>query len=82
MRLKNLKLHVFKILNSEISSESECKAAVADLGLAWGQTWNSSIDFPACYHAEDGQNLVYFNESPNPGRTNLYSKYAAICTGK
>jgi len=62
-------------------SETKCKAAAAQLGYAWGQSWNGPNDFPGCIFAEDGRKKVYFNTSPNPGRTILshYANYAAIC---
>ena len=66
----------------EITSEGECKAAAAALGLEWKVAWNGPNDFPACFHAEDGRNKVFFNTSPSPRRTNLPPNYAAICTGK
>ena len=63
----------------EITSESECKQAGELLGLQWKQSWDGPNDFPACLYAEDGRNLVYFNRSPNPRRTNVIPKYSAIC---
>ena len=66
-------------LSDEINSETECKNAATKLGLKWGLAWNGPNDFPACLYAQDGRNLVYFNSSPNPGRENVNSTYAAIC---
>ena len=68
----------------EIVSETKCKAAAAQLGLTWGKSWNGTNDFPGCFFAEDGRKKVYFNTSPNPGRTILdhYANYAAICKSK
>ena len=68
----------------EITSEGQCKQAGELLGLQWANSWNGPNDFPACLYADDGRNMVYFNLSPNPGRTNLNPKYSAICmtTGK
>ena len=63
----------------EVKSSQECELAGESLGLRWGEAWNGTSDFPSCLHAEDGRNLVYFNLSPNPGRTNVTSKFAAIC---
>ena len=67
---------------NEIESADECKAAAAKLGLTWtgAGSWNG--DFPACFHAEDERNTVYFNTNQNPGRTNLNQEYAAICKEK
>merc|ERR1711962_1986782 len=65
--------------SKEITSANECKAAAEELGLVWAGSWNGPNDFPGCLHAEDGRNKVYFNTSPNPRRTNLNPKYAAIC---
>ena len=63
----------------EISSQSECSQAGELLGLGWAHTWEGHGDFPACLYAEDGRNEVFFNLSPNPGRTNVNPKYSAIC---
>ena len=63
----------------EITSESECKEAGEVLGLTWAHAWDGPGDFPACLHADDGRNEVFFNLSPNPGRTNVNPKYSAIC---
>jgi len=68
----------------EIKSENECKAAAEKLDLVWEVSYNGPNEFPACFHAEDGKNKVYFNTSPNPSRsTNLLRKKeaAAICQG-
>ena len=68
----------------EIKSENECKAAAEKLDLVWEVSYNGPNEFPACFHAEDGKNKVYFNTSPNPSRsTNLLRKKeaAAICRG-
>ena len=71
---------------NEIDSGDECKRAAKQLGLEWDHAvkyWN----FPACFHVEYGRarylprHKVYFNENPNPIRTNLSSQYAAICQG-
>ena len=67
---------------NEIESADECKAAATELGLKWASSWSGQGDFPACLHAEDGRNMVYFNTHKNPGRTHLNQKYAAICKGK
>ena len=66
---------------NEIASEDACKRAAEKLGLDWANSWFGPNQFPACVHAEDGRNQVYFNTSPNPSRTNLKSTYAAICEG-
>ena len=66
----------------EITSEDECKQAGELLGLRWAHSWYGSNDFPACLYADDGRNMVYFNRSPNPGRTNVNKKYSAICMTK
>jgi len=67
---------------NEIESADKCKAAATKLGLKWGGTWSGKGDFPACFHAEDGRNTVFFNTNQNPGRTNLNQRYAAICKEK
>ena len=66
----------------EIESADECQAAGTKLGLKWKGAGSWTGDFPACFHAEDGRNTVYFNSDQNPGRTNLNQKYAAICKKK
>ena len=66
----------------EITSESECKQAGELLGLQWKQSWDGPNDFPACLKALDGRDKVYFNLSPNPGRTNVQETYLAICMTK
>ena len=63
----------------EIKSEEECKKAGKSLGLAFGQEWDGPNDFPACLYADDGRNLVYYNRSPKPKRTDFNKKYSAIC---
>ena len=65
----------------EITSAAECKTAAQNLGLQWAAAWNGPNNFPGCLLAKDGRNKVYFNLSPNPGRTRLNPKYAAICKG-
>ena len=67
---------------NEIESADKCKAAATKLGLKWEGTWSGKGDFPACFHAEDGRNTVFFNTNQNPGRTNLNQRYAAICKKK
>ena len=64
-------------IHSEIKTVAECQRAAIKLGLQWGSAWNGTNDFPSCLLAQDGK--VYFNLSPNPGRTNVYPKYSAIC---
>ena len=66
----------------EIESADECQAAGTKLGLTWKGAGSWTGDFPACFHAEDGRNTVYFNTDQNPERTNLNQKYAAICKKK
>lgn len=51
------------------------------LKLVWKASYDGPNDFPACFHAEDVRNKVFFNTSPKPKRTNLWPKYAAICKG-
>ena len=65
----------------EMVSETKCKAAAAQLDFAWGGSWYGTDDFPGCFYAEDGRKKVFFNTSPNPGRTDLSRNYAAICKG-
>ena len=67
---------------NEIDSADECKAAGRKLGLKWKGAGSWKGDFPACFHAEDGRNTVYFNTNQNPGRSNLNQEYAAICKEK
>ena len=74
-------------LNIEVSSEDECELAANQLGLEFAKSWNGPGDFPACLYAKehtnaDKRNKVFYNSSPNPGRTNLNSNYAAICRSK
>ena len=66
----------------EIKSEEECKRAGANLGFTFGAGYNGPNDFPACLYADDGRNLVYYNRSPNPKRTDFNPKYSAICMKK
>ena len=63
----------------EIKSGDECKNAGFRLGVEWGNSYNQDGDFPACYYAQDGRNKVFLNQSPNPSRNNVNSKYSAIC---
>ena len=65
----------------DIQSEAECKDAASVLGLTWKTKFSGPNDFPKCFHAEDGQNKVFFNFSPKPQRDTLNPKYAAICKG-
>ena len=66
--------------DNEIKSADECKEAAELLGLDWGETWNKPNDFPACFFSSDlFQREVYFNENPNPARTNDNPSYSAIC---
>ena len=69
----------------EIKSENECKAAAEKLDLVWEVSYNGPNEFPACFHAEDGKNKVYFNTSPNPSRSTEAKTEAkteaAICQG-
>ena len=66
---------------SEITSETECIAAAAQLGLRWETSFDGPDDFPGCFFDEDSRKTVLFNVSPNPRRTALNSNYAAICKG-
>ena len=66
----------------EITSEGRCKQAGELLGLGWAHSWYGTNDFPACLYADDRRKVVYFNLSPNPGRTNVNQKYSAICMTK
>ena len=66
---------------NEIESEEQCKHAAESLGLQWGNSWNGPNDFPACLHAEDGRDKVYYNLSPGLP-TNLNPKYSAVCKAK
>lgn len=65
----------------EITSGAKCRQAASKLGLTWAYSFNGLHDFPGCFHTEDDRNKVYYNLSPNPGRTNLNPNYAAICKG-
>ena len=63
----------------EITTETECKRASELLGLQWAAEYNEANQFPACFYADDGRNLVYFNLSPNQSRINVHGNYSAIC---
>ena len=63
----------------EITSETECKEASELLGLQWDTSYDGPNEFPACFYADDGRNVVYFNLSPNQQRETVYAKYSAIC---
>ena len=66
----------------EIKSEDECQRAGTNLGFPFFQGWNGPNDFPACFYADDGRNLVFYNRSPNPKRTDFNPQYSAICMKK
>ena len=68
---------------SEITSETECIAAAAQLGFRLNSptSFDGPDDFPGCFRDEDTRKTVFFNVSPNPRRTTLNSSYAAICKG-
>ena len=42
----------------QIKSESECRRAVAALGLTFAYPWNGPGDFPGCLHTKDARNTV------------------------
>ena len=67
----------------QITTETDCKAAATELGLAWGSSWNGPNEMPGCVYAEDWRKKVYFNTSPKAGYDNPYNKahYASICKG-
>ena len=64
---------------NEIDTEAECQKAASSLGIQWHSAYVGHNDFPKCLYAQDSRNLVYFNQSPNPGRINVNSDYSAIC---
>ena len=63
----------------EIKIASECKEAAKKLGLEWSVSYKGPYDFPACFYANDGSSVVFFNQSPYPGRRHFNPKYSAIC---
>ena len=65
--------------NIELQTEDECKIACAELGFSYKGSFNGPGDFPKCQYTEGGNRGCYFNTSPSPGRSDVNSKYSAIC---
>ena len=63
----------------QVSSQSHCEEAAAALELDWGDVWDGAGDFPACIHANDGRNSVFYNSSPEPATSANNPHYASIC---
>ena len=65
--------------SSELQTEQECKDACNKLSISYLGSWNGPGDFPKCTFTEGLNRVCHFNTSPIPGRTNVNSKYSAIC---
>ena len=63
----------------DITTEADCETAAKGLGHTYGFAWDGPNDFPACVHANDGRDTVYFNKSKYPRRRNVNRKYSGIC---
>jgi len=64
---------------TQLTSQSDCQAAAASLGITWAHAWNGPNDFPGCLHANDGRDMAYWNLSPSPAGYANNPRYAAIC---
>jgi len=63
----------------EIKTEAECRGACTALGYPYLSSWDGPGDFPRCTFTEGYNQVCHFNTNANPGRTNVNSRYAAIC---
>ena len=63
----------------EIKKEKECIQACAELGYQYLGSWDTAGDFPACTFTEGLNKVCHFNTNKNPGRTDVNTKYSAIC---
>ena len=63
----------------EIQTEQECISACQSLGITYLGSWDGAGDFPKCTFTEGLNKVCHFNTNSSPGRTNVNSKYSAIC---